>query len=95
VRAEVSVTSTPPTALPDDGHMPVKLDGGPVAAPVEVIGYSPTFSFEQAVEDAMSQVIARIPPNRPDAAVELDIKDIFARTGHIIRPGLFVRAMAK
>jgi hypothetical protein len=94
-RVEVAVSSTPPAALPEDGNGAVKLDGGPTPAPIEVIGYSPTFSFEQAVEDALSQVIARIPPNHGDAAVELDIKDIFARTGHILRPGLFVRAMAK
>jgi hypothetical protein len=69
----------------------------PSHAPVEVTGFSSTFSLEEAVQDALAQATAKFPapPRNPDVAVDIDIKDISARSGGNIRPGLFVRAIAK
>ncbi len=93
--ADVPQTDAPQTDAPQtDGS---QADAKPSPGAVEVTGYSPTFSFEQAVQDALAQATAKfpVPPRNPDVAVDIDIKDIFARTGGNIRPGLFVRATAK
>jgi hypothetical protein len=97
VRHEVPVGSAPPAPLDTpNGH------GAPAEArrshgPVEVTGFSPTFSLEQAVQDALAQAAGALPapPRNPDVAVEIDIKDISARSGGNIRPGLLIRATAK
>jgi hypothetical protein len=98
VRQEVPVTSAPPPPLPSDTpvHVPPPPPK-PSHGPIEVTGYSPTFSLEQAVQDALAQAAAEFPapPRNPDVAVEIDIKDISARAGGNIRPGLFVRATAR
>ncbi len=69
----------------------------PSHKPVEVTGFSPTFSLEEAVQDALAQATAKFPapPRNPDVSVGIDIKDISARSGGNIRPGLFVRAIAR
>ena len=97
VRQEVPVSSAPPEPLADPQGQAPHVDGKPPHGPIEVTGYSPTFSFEQAVQDALAQATAKlpVPPRNPDVAVDIDIKDIFARSGGNIRPGLFVRATAK
>lgn len=97
VRQEVLVGSEPPAPLADPHGHGRNGDATPSHGPVEVTGYSPTFSFEQAVQDALAQAAAKFPapPRNPDVAVDIDIKDIFARSGGNIRPGLFVRATAK
>ena len=65
--------------------------------PVEVTGFSPRFSLEEAVQDALAQVAAQTaaPPRNPDVAVSIDIEDISARSGGNIMPGLLVRAIAR
>lgn len=94
-RHEVPVGTAPPPPLAPDGAEP------PLAAPphgsVEVTGFSPTFSLEQAVQDALTQAAAKLggPPRNPDVAIEIDILDISARTGGNIRPGLFIRACGR
>lgn len=102
VRQEVPVSSAPPEPVANSQAEAPQPDGSqadakPALGAVEVTGYSPTFSFEQAVQDALAQATAKfpVPPRNPDVAVDIDIKDIFARTGGNIRPGLFVRATAK
>jgi hypothetical protein len=62
-----------------------------------VTGFSATFSLEQAVQDALTQAVAKLggPPRNPDAAIQIDIVDISARTGGNIRPGLIVRATGR
>jgi len=104
LRQEVPVAAEPLASSPadapqTDGSHPdaPQDDAKPSPGAVEVTGYSPTFSFEQAVQDALAQATAKfpVPPRNPDVAVDIDIKDIFARTGGNIRPGLFVRATAK
>jgi hypothetical protein len=95
VREEVPVSAPPP---PLDPHVHLaQPDPKPSNGPVEVTGYSPTYSLEEAVQDALAQAAVEFPapPRNPDVAVEIDIKDIFARAGGNIRPGLFVRASAK
>jgi len=92
VRQEVPVASPPPPIV----HSPHE-DAAARHRGVEVVGYSPSFSLEQAVQDALAKAAEQRPgpPRNPDAAVEIDITDISARTGGNIRPGLFVRATAK
>jgi hypothetical protein len=99
VRHEVPVGSAPPPWLdPSHGHGG-HAEARPSHGPVEVTGFSPTFSLEQAVQDALAQAAGAFPaPSRnPDVAVEveIDIKDISARSGGTIRPGLSIRATAK
>jgi len=69
----------------------------PSHAPIEVIGFSPTFSLEEAVQDALAQATAKLPapPRNPDVGVGIDIKDISASSGGNLRPGLQVRAIAR
>lgn len=103
-RLEVAVASEAPRPRPfhepqlagpatEDAHADTRRPHGPVG----VTGYSATFSLEEAVHDALAQAAEKFPapPRNPDVAVEIDIKDIFARAGGNIRPGLFVRATAK
>lgn len=97
LRQEVLLGSQPPAplaTLPDHGS---PAEASRSHGPVEVTGFSAAFSLEQAVQDALAQAAGAFPapPRNPDAAVEIDIKDIFARSGGNIRPGLFIRATAK
>lgn len=94
VRQEVPVGSAPPPPLvPGDPEPPAPRP----PPPVEVTGFSATFSLEQAVQDALTQAIAKLggPPRNPDVAIQIDIVDISARTGGNIRPGLTVRATGR
>lgn len=100
VRRDVPVASVESEAMvplsgPDDdaSHPGAK----PSHRPVEVTGFSPTFSLEEAVQDALAQATAKFPapPRNPDVAVGIDIKDISAQSGGTMRPGLFVRAIAR
>jgi hypothetical protein len=94
-RHEVPVGAAPPPPLaPDEADPPLAI---PPPGPIEVTGFSPTFSLEQAVQDALTQAVAKLggPPRNPDVAIEIDILDISARTGGNIRPGLFVRASGR
>ena len=93
-RLEVPVGSAPPPPLaPGDAEPPAPVRQGPI----EVTGFSATFSLEQAVQDALTQAVAKLggPPRNPDVAIEIDVLDISARTGGNIRPGLFVRATGR
>ena len=94
-RHEVPVGSAaPPPLAPGNGEPTV--DAKPPPA-VEVTGFSATFSVEQAVQDALTQAVAKLggPPHNPDVAISIDILDISARTGGNIVPGLFVRATGR
>jgi hypothetical protein len=93
-RQEVPVGSAAPPPLPPGE---AELPAVPPPGPVEVTGFSATFSLEQAVQDALTQAVAKLagPRRNPDVAIEIDILDISARTGGNIRPGLFVRASGR
>ena len=94
-RHEVPVGTAPPPPLSHgEGEPAVTV---PPRGPIEVTGFSATFSLEQAVQDALTQAVAKLggPPRNPDVAIEIDILDISARTGGNIRPGLFVRASGR
>lgn len=100
VRREVPVASVESQAmvpLADTNGHAAQPAAQPAHASVEVTGFSSTFSLEEAVQDALAQATAKFPapPRNPDVAVDIDIKDISARSGGNIRPGLFVRAIAK
>jgi hypothetical protein len=97
VRQEVPVGSHPPAPLDTPHGHEAHAEARRAHGPVEVTGFSPAFSLEQAVQDALAQAAGALPapPRNPDAAVVIDIKDIFARAGGNIRPGLFIRATAK
>jgi hypothetical protein len=95
VRQEVAVGSVAPPPLASGAPEPPAA--GRPHAPVEVTGFSATFSLEQAVQDALTQAVAKLggPPRNPDAAIQIEIVDISARTGGNIRPGLTVRATGR
>ncbi len=96
LRQEVRL-SGPPALLVEPLEQAPSPDAQPSPGSVEVTGFSPTFSLEQAVQDALAQANAKFPapPRNPDVAIEIDVKDIFARSGGNIQPGLFVRVTAK
>lgn len=95
VRQEIPVGSVAPPPLAPGGAQPPAANQP--HARVEVTGFSATFSLEQAVQDALTQAVAKLsgPLRNPDLAIEIDIQDISARTGGNIRPGLFVRATGR
>jgi len=107
VRQEVPVTTVASHAqlppLDSNGHAPPPVGKPPNNPPpkpsdlIEVTGFSPTFSLEEAVQDALAQATAKLPapPRNPDVGVSIDIKDISAGSGGNIRPGLHVRAVAR
>jgi hypothetical protein len=97
VRQDVPVDAHPPASLGLAQADEVASEAQHGHAPVEVTGFSPTFSLEQAVQDALAQAAGALPspPHTPDVAVEIDIKDISARAGGNIRPGLLIRATAR
>ena len=97
-RQEVAVDSAPPPPLvvasdPSPAPSAAKKPHGEL----EVIGFSASFSFDEAIHDATAQALAKLPspPRNPDVGISLDIKDISVRAGGNIRPGLIVRAIAK
>jgi hypothetical protein len=94
LRQEIPVGSTPPPPLQAGEGDPLAEPAPP--PPIEVTGFSPTFSMAQAVEDALTQVVAQLGhSDDPDAAIVIDILDITARRGGNIRQGLFVRATGR
>ena len=95
VRNEVAVGSSAPAPLAGGNGAAATPDAAPAHAAVEVTGFSPTFSLEQAVQDALAQAAAKLPPRNPDIAVQIEIEDISARSGGNIRPGLTVRATGR
>ena len=103
-RQEVPVTSAPPPSLqqttppaslsaPSPSASPAKG----VTGPVQVTGYSESYSVEEAIQDAIAQAQAKrpSPPREPDAAVIVEVTKIFARVGGNIRSGLFVTCTAR
>jgi hypothetical protein len=100
VRHEVPVAQVESQAmlpLPDPHDDGASQAAKPSPRSIEVTGFSPTFSLEEAVQDALAQAAAKFPapPRNPDVAIGIDIKDISARSGGNIRPGLIVRAIAR
>ncbi len=101
-RQEVAVDSAPPPPLVAASAPSTAPSTAPSAAKkppgeLEVIGFSATFSIDEAIHDATAQALAKLPspPRNPDVGISLDVKDISVRAGGNIRPGLFVRAIAK
>ncbi|HEX3757410.1 MAG TPA: hypothetical protein VHW23_01830 [Kofleriaceae bacterium] len=94
VRQEIPVGSTPPPPVQAGEGDP--LAEPPPPTPIEVTGFSPTFSMAQALEDALTQAVAKLgAAHGPDAAIVIDILDITARRGGNVRQGLFVRATGR
>jgi hypothetical protein len=102
-RQEIPVRSSPPAPLlapggPEVPSPPAAATGvAVVAAPVTVVGFSATFSFDGALADAMAKAHAAFPSSHrnPDVAVSVEVKTIFARSGGFIQPGLYLTATAK
>lgn len=102
VRGDVHPGTPPPPLAPGDSPSPeAARKPGPAAAPatgpVEVTGFSSSFSIEEALQDALIQAAAKFPspPRNPDVAVTVEVIKIFARTGGNIRPGVYIKANAK
>jgi hypothetical protein len=62
-----------------------------------VVGYSASFSFDEAIQDALKQALAKLPspPRNPDSSVGVVVKTITASIAGNMRPGLFVTATAR
>jgi hypothetical protein len=93
-------TDTSPDAGPDSDPASDPTpdpESAPTHGPVQVMGYSASFSFEEALQDALAQARAKLPspPRNPDVAVSIEITKIFARAGGNIRPGIYVTASAR
>ena len=73
---------------------PAAEDEAPAAGSIEVVGYSPSFSFEEAMQDALDQATkAQGPPRLPDYATVIEVKSIVGRKGGNIRQGLLIKAV--
>jgi hypothetical protein len=100
-RQEVQVASAPPPALQpaaQAAEQPAQARPAEAkAAKTEVTGHSATFSFDEAVHDALTQAAALYPspPRNPDVAVTIEVTKITARSGGNILPGLYLTAIAK
>lgn len=99
-RQEVAVGSAPPPATAPTARAAVASSpSAPTATAVksaEVVGYSQTFSFEEAIQDALTQARARFPspPANPDLGVTIVVKTMTAHAGGNMRPGLHITATA-
>lgn len=65
------------------------------AGPNEVVGFSINFDYKEALADALAQARVKKPPRNPDIAVTIEVKDVTARAGGNIKPGLFLTAVIK
>jgi hypothetical protein len=100
-RQEVQVASAPPPALqPAAQADETTRTTAPAAAPAgktEVLGYSNSYSFDEAVHDALAKAKALFPPSppNPDASVSIEVTKITASSGGSMVAGLYVTAVAK
>jgi hypothetical protein len=99
VRQEVPVGSTPPAPIASVSRPATTPSPAPAPAVAglaanEVVGFSATYSFEEAIQDALSQAVAKhpSPPRNPDASVGIVVKTITARIDGNMRPGLYITA---
>jgi len=98
VRNEVQLDAPPPplrqAAAPTTMPTPTTA---PASGPVEVTGFSSSYSFEEAILDALTKVVPFFPspPRHPDVGVSVAVKEISAVTGGYIRSGLTIKATAR
>jgi hypothetical protein len=78
-----------------DSPPSVEREARAALAEVRVTGSSPTFSFEEAIQDALAQAERALPRRHPDLPVTIEIKTITARRGGNILPGLTIEATAR
>jgi len=101
-RQEVQLGAPPPPLQPQARVADAPSSAAPAAAKttsggVEVTGFSATYSFEEAIHDALEKALAAFPspPRNPDVGVSITVQTISAVTGGNIRPGLTIKAIAK
>jgi hypothetical protein len=61
----------------------------------EVVGYSGSFSFDKALQDALKQAVAKFPPPNPGVAVAIQVTQTYARTKGDIQGGLYLTVVVK
>jgi hypothetical protein len=104
------LTAPPPAFQPSTAAPPAATTHAAPAAPApaapkasttgahgEVVGYSASFSFDEAMQDALAKAAALLPspPRHPDAAITVEVTKIFAREKGNIQAGLYLTALAK
>jgi hypothetical protein len=98
-RNTVAVAAAPPPPLTPSAEVPAAVATAPspsaMVSPVEILGYSSTFSYEDALQDAIGQARAKLPPRNPDIGIRVDVVQVYASVGGNIRPGLFLKAQAR
>ena len=104
--AAVSSTAAPAStdqALPGGGSTAAAGGaaghGGPSKGhvPAEIIGFSETFSFDEALHDAINQARAKFPApatRNPDVGIRVEVKEIYASVDGNMRHGLFLKTTA-
>src|SRR5258708_25048493 len=101
VHNEVQLGAAParlqPAAAPTTTPTPTAPTPAPARGPVEVTGFSPSYSLEEAILDALTKALPFFPspPRNPDVGVAVTVKEITAVTGGYIRPGLTIKATAR
>ena len=99
VRNEVQLGAPPPRLQPATASpfSPTAPTTAPASGPVDVTGFSGSYSFEEAIQDALTQALTRFPtpPRHPDVPVTVTVKEISAIAGGNFRPGLTIKATAK
>ncbi len=99
-RTEVQLGAQPPplksATAPAATATPTAQTTAP-SGPVEVTGFSASYSVEEAIHDALTQALARFPspPRNPDVAVSITMKEMTAVASGNIRPGLTIKATAR
>ena len=90
---EVAVTNQPPPPLQAQAGTSAgagKATSGASRERIEGRGWSDTYSFEEALHNALSDLRSKIPPGvqNPDVGISADVFKMTAHGGGNIRPGL-------
>jgi|SRR5579859_6765463 len=102
-RHEVQVQSSPPPALQpatqasEQAAAALAREKGPAPTGNTVTGRSATYSFDEALQDALTQAekLRPSPPRNPDVGVSIEVTKITAQALGNMLPGLVVTATVK
>ncbi len=93
--ADAAATATS-TATASSSASSSTASTAPAAAGGQItgVGFSQTFSYEEAIQAALADLRTKLPPRNPDIATAGNVVKVFARTGGNIRPGLEITVAA-
>ena len=97
--ARVAASTAPTTdAAAATGARAPGAGGAKAHVPAEIIGFSESFSFDEALHDAINQARAKFPApqtRNPDVGIRVDVKEIYASVDGNMRHGLFLKTTAQ